>query len=464
MNYFTRMPMDIFQLVTQILTAIGLWKIFRKCGEKGWWALIPGLHFYKLAECAGREKDGQKCLVLEVLVLVADIARRFTNEGTRPQYLLALGTLALVLILVIYEIRVILGLCETFGVTRWWTALWVVAPWFPALRWGLLSKYQPINLGKYRDDELLAGTTPVTELALPMVIPDVKFVSLPRDEGLHIHIKERIAKDFVKTRYLLKDINLEIPNGSFVLLLGGSGSGKTTLVNAITGYEKADAEILLNGEDVYKNYENMKYRIGFVPQQDLMRQYDTVMNTLKDAASLRLPTNIRGKEKRERIRNVIDTLGLAGRESGLVTKKSGGQKKRISIGMELIADPELFILDEPDSGLDGVIARELFEKLRSIADTGRIVIAITHTPDRVADLFDKIIVLAKDSGRVGRLAFYGSPDEARRFFGKESMEKIVMAVNNKSEGGEGRADEFIGKYTAARISHMNAKGGSADAS
>ena len=464
MIHFALLPMDIYQLVTQILTAIGLWKIFEKCGEKGWWALIPGLHFYKLAECAGREKDGQKCLALEILVLLTGVGLHIVQPETRLQYLLALGSLAMVLMLIIYEIRVILGLCETFGVGRWWTIFWVAISWFPALRWGLLSKYQPVNLGKYRDDELLAGTTPVTELALPMVIPDVKIASLPRDEGLHIHIRERIAKDFAKTRYLLKDINLEIPNGSFVLLLGGSGSGKTTLVNAITGYEKADAEILLNGEDVYKNYENMKYRIGFVPQQDLMRQYDTVMNTLKDAASLRLPMNIRGKEKRERIRNVIDTLGLAGRESGLVTKKSGGQKKRISIGMELIADPELFILDEPDSGLDGVIARELFEKLRSIADTGRIVIAITHTPDRVADLFDKIIVLAKDSGRVGRLAFYGSPDEARRFFGKESMEKIVMAVNNKSEGGEGRADEFIGKYTAARISHMNAKGGSADAS
>ncbi|MBP5749391.1 MAG: ABC transporter ATP-binding protein, partial [Firmicutes bacterium] len=118
----------------------------------------------------------------------------------------------------------------------------------------------------------------------------------------------------------------------------------------------------------------------------------------------------------------------------------------ISIGTELISDPELFILDEPDSGLDGVIARELFEKLRSVADTGKVVITITHTPDRVADLFDKVIVLARDSGKVGRLAFYGSPDEAKEFFGKPSMEQVVLAVNGKHEGGEGRADEFIEKY------------------
>ena len=114
--------------------------------------------------------------------------------------------------------------------------------------------------------------------------------------------------------------------------------------------------------------------------------------------------------------------------------------------MELISDPELFILDEPDSGLDGVIARELFEKLKDIAESGKIVITITHIPDRVADLFDYVIVLARDSGRVGRLAFFGTPDEAREFFGQPTMERIVMCVNRKDEGGEGRADEFIAKY------------------
>ena len=136
-------------------------------------------------------------------------------------------------------------------------------------------------------------------------------------------------------------------------------------------------------------------------------------------------------------------LGPLGKPSFLL---KNSQRKRISIGMELISDPDLFILDEPDSGLDGVIARELFEKLRAIADEGNIVITITHTPDRVADLFDKVIVLARDSGKVGRLAFYGSPAEAKEFFGRDTMEKIVMSINSKNEGGEGRADEMIEKF------------------
>ena len=119
--------------------------------------------------------------------------------------------------------------------------------------------------------------------------------------------------------------------------------------------------------------------------------------------------------------------------------------------MEFISNPSLFILDEPDSGLDGVMARELMEQLRVIADQGKIVIVITHTPDRVIDLFDDVIVLAKDVNRTGRLAYYGPITEAREFFEKEKMEQIVMAINRKEEGGEGRADEYIERF--AEVQH-----------
>ena len=178
-----------------------------------------------------------------------------------------------------------------------------------------------------------------------------------------------------------------------------------------------------------------------------MRDGDTVNMTLNDAAGLRLPKNIPFKERRERISGMLDKFGLYSVRSSLVEKLSGGQRKRLSIAMEFVSDPTLFILDEPDSGLDGIVARKLFEGLRSIADEGKIVIVITHTPDRVIDLFDDVIVLAKDSGRTGRLAFYGSVDESYGFFGKKSMEEILLSINQKDEGGEGRSEEFIGKYS-----------------
>ena len=97
------------------------------------------------------------------------------------------------------------------------------------------------------------------------------------------------------------------------------------------------------------------------------------------------------------------------------------------------------------------MARALFEKLRSIADSGKIVIVITHTPDRVADLFDDVIVIAKDAQRTGRLAYYGTVSGAYDFFGKHSMEEILMSVNRKEEGGEGKADDFVRKYSAMRV-------------
>ena len=231
-----------------------------------------------------------------------------------------------------------------------------------------------------------------------------------------------------------------------VLLLGGSGAGKTTFLNAVTGYEKANASIYLDKQDIYRDYDKMKYDIGFVPQQDLMRGNDTVELTLSDAALMRLPVSVSIMERENRIARMLDQFGLTSVRYNLVEKLSGGQRKRLSIAMEFISDPTLFILDEPDSGLDGVVARSLFESLREIADEKKIVLVITHTPDRVIDLFDDVIVLAKDASRTGRLAWYGPVKDAYEFFGKSSMEEILLSINQKDEGGEGRADEFVEKF------------------
>ena len=252
--------------------------------------------------------------------------------------------------------------------------------------------------------------------------------------------------EFFKKKYLLRDIHMYIQPGHMVLLLGGSGAGKTTFLNAVNGYEKAKAEVVLNGRNMYREYKEMQYDIGFVPQQDLMRGTDSVYRTLMDAASLRLPVSFSGEEREKRVEEVMEIFGLTPVRNNLVVKLSGGQRKRLSIAMEFIPNPSLFILDEPDSGLDGVMARELFQQLRQIADQGKIIIVITHTPDRVIDLFDDVIVLAKDSNRTGRLAFFGPIPEARAFFGRERMEEIVKSVNRAEEGGDGLADTFIRKY------------------
>jgi len=455
----------VYNVAMWLLTSIGLRKIFDKCGLMGLYAFVPGYRYRELGKCSRKETEGRICMILEVASIVFGAIGTAIDSTTREGLLLELIAVVSAITLIILMIRIAIGLCRTFGTRKIWVILWMLAPAIPALIWGYVKKYQPLYLNREEEDEILAGTAPA-DLAIPAVAGDIGAGEAKDGSGLYIRLRERTVWDFLRKRYLLKDICLTIPNGSLVLLLGGSGSGKTTLVNAIIGYEKADADMILNGQNIYENYDKMKYRIGFVPQQDLLRMNDTVIKTLQDAAELRLPSNMADKRKAERLEDVMDTLGLTAGCHGLVSKKSGGQKKRISIGMELVSDPELFILDEPDSGLDGVIARELFQRLRDVADSGKIVIAITHTPDRVVDMFDKVIVLARDSGRVGRLAFYGSPNEARAFFGKQSMEEIVRSVNRTSEGGEGRADEFISRFAVERTDSLmlqeNGKEGSSD--
>ncbi len=430
-----------------VLLSIALFLISVKLEwKKRWMAFVPGLRIYCLGDSVGLSREGMYCGIMDFLFVDAVIAN-LAVSGKEPQIgtLASLVHLVLFVFLFIYRLRIYMQILKLFNLGKKWIILWLIANWLPLLIIGLGKKYQPDKKRIMEAEGEMSGAAGQAQGETPPPLNETVPVT---NEGLSIHLKERNVTDFGKTKTLLRDVALNIPPKSLVLLLGGSGAGKTTLINAVIGYEKADAKIFLNGVDVYEDYDSVKHRIGFVPQKNLIRGNDTVINTVDDAAQMRLPISVT-KEKRDRIiQEDMDLLGLTSGQDGLVSKKSGGQLRRICIAMELVTDPSLFILDEPDSGLDGVISREIFSKLRQIADDGRIVIVITHTPDRVIDLFDKVIVLAKDSDKTGRLAFYGSPQEAKAFFGKDSMEQIVMSVNGKEEGGEGRADELVAKYAA----------------
>jgi len=424
-----------YSLTAAALAMAGLWGVFLKCGLKGWYALIPCVREAKIGEAAGMEKEGRVAAFMGGLSILLGVVNLFEpQEGTVSPFFMLCDVLHtfLGLILLIYQIKIYLGLIEVFDRKKRWIILWVAAEWIPALLWGWRKKYQPL----WKAEEMKDSAANYFSGSKAAVL----------DKGLTVNLEERTATEFFKKKYLLRDIHMYIRPGHMVLLLGGSGAGKTTYLNAVNGYEKAKAEVVLNGQNMYTHYKDMQYDIGFVPQQDLMRGSDSVYRTLTDAAMMRLPTSFTKAEREARVEEVMEIFGLTPVKNNLVVKLSGGQRKRLSIAMEFISNPTLFILDEPDSGLDGVMARELFEQLRQIADQGKIIIVITHTPDRVIDLFDDVIVLAKDANRTGRLAWFGPIEEAREFFGKEKMEEIVKSVNRTEEGGEGRADEFILKY------------------
>ena len=267
------------------------------------------------------------------------------------------------------------------------------------------------------------------------------------NKKLTINITERSVFQRFKKIALLQDINLTISSGEMVLILGGSGAGKTTFINAVMGYEKAHGKITYDNTDIYEEYEQMKYEIGFVPQQDLLRGSDTVYDTVSNAAEMKLPKSLSAEEREKQIASVLEELGLSRERNTLVSKLSGGQRKRLSIAVEFIANPSLFFLDEPDSGLDDIMGRGLMENLRAIADKGKIIMIITHSPERAGDLFDKVIVLAKSTkDNCGHLAFYGSTKEAMEFFDVSEYKGIVKKINRPDENGEGMADYYIEKY------------------
>ena len=434
-----------FYIAMRALYILGAWKLLERSGLRGTWSLIPWIREYQLARCASREPDGRVyCLISMVLTAlkVADICFRWNKDNEVLISFIPLIMAFLIGVMImhfIYNIRIFRGFIEVYGVSRAWLVLCIIDElrFVPMLIWGFSDQYQP----RWKVEDLRAQMERLATYGS----------TAPAGNGLSVNLKDRHVTEFFHKKYLLRDIHLAIPQGHMVLLLGGSGAGKTTFLNAVNGYEKADAKVLLNGNDMYTQYKKMQYEVGFVPQQETIRTKDTVEKTLLDAAQLRMSVDIPEKERRKRVHEVMDIFGLTPVAGSLVEKLSGGQRKRLSISMEFISNPSLFILDEPDSGLDGVMARELFQQLRRIADNGKIVIVITHTPDRVIDLFDDVIVLAKDSARTGRLAFYGTIEEARAFFGREKMEEIVKCVNQQEEGGDGLADEFVLKY--AEVHH-----------
>ena len=429
----------IFNLVNAVLYVIGFCLYFKKTGVDQKKAFVPFGNLRTFAECVDCERDGLfwmvSCAALYISTFIIDFSSVSPLLVRKELASALISTMSIweavfmvsQIAYLIFTLRIGLALIEIYGKKTRWIVPWVIAPGLILIIWNLRDGF-----------------------AIPEGTHDVYDIFRDKGEGrdLSINIRKRTASSLFKQKILLKDISLTIPNGHMVLLLGGSGAGKTTFLNAVTGYEKADADILIGDRNVYSDYRYMKYDIGFVPQLDLMRGTDTVYRTVTDAAAVRLPFTMKQTKKDERINGVLEKFGLGSVKNSLVEKLSGGQRKRLSIAMEYISNPSLFILDEPDSGLDGVMARELFENLRSIADSNKIVIVITHTPDRVIDLFDDVIVLAKDKDRTGRLAYYGPVKEAYDFFGKDSMEHILRSINQKDEGGEGRADEFIEKYSA----------------
>ena len=218
---------------------------------------------------------------------------------------------------------------------------------------------------------------------------------------------------------ILQDISVVFQPREFIVVVGQSGGGKSTLIDAIAGYRPAThGQVFVNGVDVYRNFDAVRNNIGYVPQKDIIHMELTVYQALDYAAQLRMPPDTTKEERHQRVMEVLEDLDLAHRKDVQISGLSGGQQKRVSIGVELLTKPGLFFLDEPTSGLDPGTETSLMHLMRRLADQGRTIVLITHATKNVM-LADKVIFLA----RGGYMAWFGPPDEALAYFDQYRTER-----------------------------------------
>ncbi len=209
---------------------------------------------------------------------------------------------------------------------------------------------------------------------------------------------------------ILHNIDFKIHESELIGILGPSGSGKSTLLMALNGFRPAkEGSVIIDGKDLYEHFESFKSDIGFVPQDDIVPSALKVERVLQYAAELRLG-DLPPETRSARVAGVIRLLGLSDRKDVRVSSLSGGQRKRVSVGVELLSRPRMLFADEPTSGLDPALERSLTEAFKRLTEDGNSVIVTTHIMSSLS-LYDRLAVVVG-----GRLAYFGPPDEIKDYF------------------------------------------------
>jgi ABC transport system ATP-binding/permease protein len=227
----------------------------------------------------------------------------------------------------------------------------------------------------------------------------------------------------------LRDIRLEEQSGKMVAIMGGSGAGKTTLLNVLSGIDNpTSGKVFINGIDLHQDKDKVKGIIGYIPQDDLLIEELTVFENLYYSTKL-VYRDLTEEQITDKVNAVLTSLGLYHRKdlkvgSPLNKKISGGQRKRLNIGLELIREPAVLFVDEPTSGLSSRDSENVMELLRELAVRGKLIFVVIHQPSsEIYKMFDNVIIL--DEG--GHQIYYGNPVEAVIYF-KEADNQINSDV------------------------------------
>lgn len=249
-------------------------------------------------------------------------------------------------------------------------------------------------------------------------------------DGIQLTMRDLVKKVNHGKKQILSHVSCSIEKNEFVAIVGGSGAGKSTLLKTLGGYDKDyEGDVYYNGISLKRNYNVLKNIIGYVPQEDIVFENLSLKKMLYYTAKMKMPDGMSRKEISDRIGEVLHLVELTEHQNTMIRDLSGGQKKRASIAVELLADPGMFFLDEPTSGLDPGTEQKLMRVLNRLSKTqGKTIVMVTHTTQSL-DLCDKIIFMGKN----GTLAFMGTPEEAKMFFGTDSLIEIYNILEEDTD-------------------------------
>jgi ABC-type multidrug transport system ATPase subunit/pSer/pThr/pTyr-binding forkhead associated (FHA) protein/ABC-type multidrug transport system permease subunit len=250
-------------------------------------------------------------------------------------------------------------------------------------------------------------------------------------EQRDLHNESAIRADYVTKKYkngykALQETTFDLPAGGVIAIMGPSGCGKSTLLKILNGtIPPSTGNVYIHGLDLFDNFSYLKTQIGYVPQDDILHTALTVRQSIYYAAKIRL-NGVADEIITNKTEKLLKKLNIKGISEHLISDISGGQRKRVSIAIELLSDPAILFLDEPTSPLDPQIIAEFMTILQSLSASGTTVIMVTHKPEDL-NYMDKVIFMAEG----GAMAFYGNAGAYKTYFEVENPVDVYVNISGE---------------------------------
>ena len=250
--------------------------------------------------------------------------------------------------------------------------------------------------------------------------------------------KRYFNKKTGREKKALSRLDLSVPSRSLLAIMGPSGCGKSTLLKALNGYNIASkGKVLIHGLELSTNYDYLKTAVGYVPQDDIVHKQLTIQQSMDYTSKLRL-----GKVNPNKITQILKDLHIYDVKDQLISEISGGQRKRVSIAVELLTDPLILFLDEPTSPLDPQTVDELLKILQALSSKATIVM-VTHKPSDL-EYMDEVIFLANGKDGAGHITYYGDTKQYRKHFRQETAAGVFSQLTAEN------SEYWIRKYRNPR--------------